>query len=71
MPPENVRLPGSATSVAGVAPVPDSAISTVVLDPLRVIERLPLTGLAFIGVNTTSNVVLWLGRSVRGKLRPV
>ena len=38
----NVRLVGVAVKVAGVTPVPDNPMSTDVVDPLTVSDRLPL-----------------------------
>jgi hypothetical protein len=66
----NVRLVGDALKVAGVTPVPETAKSTVVLDPSIVSDRLPLTEPAVVGAKTTPNVVLWLGASVSGRLSP-
>jgi len=54
----NVRLEGVAVNVAGVTPVPDRATSSVVLDPVTVIERFPLAAPAVVGLKTTPNVVL-------------
>jgi hypothetical protein len=53
-----VRLGGVAVNVAGVTPVPDRATSSVVLDPLTVIERFPFAAPAMAGVKTTPKVVL-------------
>ena len=53
-----VRLAGLAVSVAGVNPVPERATSTVVLEPLTVMARLPLAAPEVVGVKTTENVVL-------------
>jgi hypothetical protein len=66
----NVRLDGAALKVAGVTPVPETAKSSVVLEPAMVIDREPLTAPAAVGPKTTPNVVLWLGASVSGRLSP-
>jgi hypothetical protein len=66
----NVRLAGVAVSVAGVTPVPDRAISSVVLDPLMVIDSVPALPPAVVGAKTTPNVVLWFDARVRGRVRP-
>jgi hypothetical protein len=67
----NVRLAGVALSVAGVTPVPERAMANEVLDPLMVIDRLPLLMPADVGAKATPNVVLWLGASVSGRPSPV
>lgn len=70
----NVKLPGVALRIAGtvgVVPVPETAMSNVVLDPLMVIESVPLLAPATVGAKTTPNVVLWFGASVIGRLSPV
>jgi hypothetical protein len=67
----NARLVGLAVRVAGATPVPERAMSTVVLDPLTVNERVPLLAPAEVGVKTTPNVVLWFAARVSGRLRPV
>ena len=66
----NVRLAGVAVSKAGATPVPDRAISSEVLDPLMLMESFPLLAPAVVGAKTTPNVVLWLGASVSGRVRP-
>ena len=58
-------------SAPGVTPVPESATSTVVLEPLTVIDKVPLLVPADPGANCTPKVLLWLGARVSGKLRPV
>lgn len=57
----NAKLSGIGARVAPVAPevpVPDKAISTVVLKPLIVTERIPSLAPMLAGVNATPNVVL-------------
>jgi hypothetical protein len=66
----NVRLAGVAVRVAGVTPVPDRAISSVVLDPLMVIDIFPAPAPAVVGAKTTPNVVLWFEARVSGRVRP-
>jgi hypothetical protein len=51
-----VRLVGIAVKVDGVAPFPDSAMSTVAVDPLTVSDRLPLLSPAVVGAKRTLNV---------------
>jgi hypothetical protein len=53
-----VRLEDVAVKVGGVTPVPERATSSVVLDPLTVIDRFPFAAPAVEGVKTTPNVVL-------------
>ena len=65
-----VRLGGVAVSVAGVTPVPDRAISRVVLEPLIVIDSVPTLAPAVVGAKTTPNVVLWFDAKVSGRVRP-
>lgn len=67
----NVRLAGVAVRVAGATPVPESAMSIVVLDPPMVSEILPVLAPAAVGAKTTPNVVLWFAARVSGRLRPV
>jgi hypothetical protein len=69
--PVNVRLAGLAVKVAGVTPLPDRAMSTVVLDPLTVSDKRPLELPAAVGAKTTPKVVLWLGARESGKPSPV
>ena len=57
--------------MAGVTPAPESAMSTVVVDPLTVIDRMLLAAPTAVGAKTTANVVLWFGASVSGRVRPV
>ena len=52
-------------------PVPESAMSKALLDPLTVIERMLFAVPATVGAKTTENVVLWLGAKVIGRLNPV
>jgi hypothetical protein len=66
-----VMLVGDADATAAIAPVPDSAISAVLLDPLKVSETCPLTGPAAVGPNFTPNVVSCPGAKVSGRLNPV
>ena len=51
-----VRFVGFAVKVAGVTPAPDNAMSTVVVDPLTVSDRLPLRVAAVVGAKLTLNV---------------
>jgi hypothetical protein len=51
-----VRLVGFAVKVAGVTPAPDKAISTEVVEPLTVSERLPSLAAAVVGANLTLKV---------------
>jgi hypothetical protein len=53
-----VRLVGLAVRSPGVTPLPESAISTVALEALSVIESIPLLAPAALGVKTTPNVLL-------------
>jgi hypothetical protein len=69
--PGKESVAGVAVRVAGVTPAAESAISTVVVDPLTVIDRVPLTAPTAVGAKTTANVVLWFGASVNGRLSPV
>lgn len=57
----NVKLVGKAVKVAavtGAVPVPETAISSVVLDPLIVIDKVSLLAPAEVGAKTTPKVVL-------------
>ena len=54
----NVRLGGAAVRIAGVTPVPESAMSTAVVDPLTIIDRFPLLLPADVGEKRTANVLL-------------
>ena len=65
------RLAGEGVTTAGAAPVPDRAISIVVLDPLKVSETWPLTAPGVVGANVTPNVAFWPGAKVKGRLSPV
>ena len=67
----NVKLVGEAVRTAGNVPVPESAMSKALLDPLTVIERMLFAVPATVGAKTTENVVLWLGTKVIGRLNPV
>lgn len=56
-----VKFTGIAANLAPVAPdvpVPDRATSTVVLEPLIVIDRMPSLAPVLAGVNMTPKVVL-------------
>lgn len=68
---EKVKLVGAALRVAGFSAVPERAISSVVLDPLTVRDKVPLLEPVAVGAKTTANVVLWLGANVSGRLSPV
>jgi hypothetical protein len=67
----NVRLVGDAVATAATAPVPDSAISAVLLDPLKLSDTCPVTAPAAVGANFTPNVVSCPGANVNGRLSPV
>jgi hypothetical protein len=67
----NVMLVGVAARVAGITPVPERAIANEVLDPLVVIDRLPVLVPDDVGAKATPNVMLWLGTSVSGRPSPV
>ena len=67
----NVKLVGDADATAGVAPVPDNAISAVLLDPLKLSETCPLTAPPAVGANFTPNVLSCPGANVKGRLNPV
>jgi hypothetical protein len=54
----NFRLDGVAVKLAGVTPLPESAMSNVVADPLMVNDRRPLLGPAEAGANMTPKVEL-------------
>jgi hypothetical protein len=54
----NVRLAGDTVNVAGATPIPESAKSSAVLDPLTVIASVPLSAPAVVGVKTTAKVTL-------------
>jgi len=67
-----LKLDCVGARVAGVTPVPVSAMFSVGLEALLVMARLPLTVVAEPGVKTTLKVgLLWPGVSVKGKLRPL
>lgn len=67
----NVRLVGLALSVPGDTPIPESEKSIAEADPLMVSPRVPLSGPAVVGVNTTEKVALWFGANVSGRVSPV
>ena len=62
---------GVAAKVAAATPVPERAMSTGVLDPLMVSERVPLLVLAAVGANCTPKVLLWFDAKVNGRVSPV
>ena len=64
-------LVGVAARVAGITPVPERATTSGVLDPLMVIDRLPVLVPADVGAKATPNVMLRLGTSVSGRPSPV
>jgi len=66
-----LRLPGVADNVAGAIAVPESETSRVVLDPLCVMDRMPLLAPAPVGVKSTPNVMALLGANVSGRFNPV
>ena len=63
-------LEGVAVSMAGVNPLPESAIS-MAFDPLTVSDIFPFAAPPVVGINTTPKVELWLGASVSGRLNPL
>jgi len=67
----NVTLANVGVNTAGVAPVPDSAISAVLLDPVKLSETSPFTAPATVGANFTPKVVFCPGAKVSGRLSPV
>ena len=67
----NVMLAKVGVTTAGVAPVPDTAKSTVLLIPVTVNETVPLLPPAAVGANFTVKLVAWVGAKVSGKVSPL
>jgi len=68
--PLNVSVDGFAVRLAGVAPVPERAMSNVVVDPPTVRESSPLLAPAIEGAKTTLKVELCPGVRINGNVRP-
>jgi len=66
-----VTADGEGVTTALGTPVPDSAISAVVLDPLMVSEIWPLTAPGVVGANLTPKELLWPGARSNGSVSPV
>jgi len=66
-----VMLAKVGVTTAGVAPVPDTAKSTVLLIPVTVSETVPLLPPAAVGANFTVKLVAWVGAKVSGKVSPL
>jgi len=66
-----VMLVKLGVTTAGVAPVPDTEKSTVLLIPVTVSEIVPLLPPAAVGANFTVKLVAWVGAKVSGKVNPL
>jgi hypothetical protein len=66
-----VRVVGDAVRTPGVTPLPDTATVTGVLDPLMVIDSIPVAAPEALGVKPTPNVLLWFGARLSGSVSPV
>lgn len=62
---------GVTTAAAVAVPVPDRAMSAVLLDPEKPREIRPVTAPAVVGANFTPKVVVWPEVKVSGTLSPV
>jgi len=66
-----LTLVGFAPSVPGVVPVPDSEMSTVVVEPVVESAMLPLTAVEDCGANVTLKLALCPAVRVRGVASPL
>lgn len=60
-----------AVRTPGVTPLPDTTTPTGVLDPLTVIDSVPVAAPETLGVKPIPNVLLWFGARLSGSVSPV